>query len=166
MGRRKTRREKAPNGELSKAELDKLVCYRYAQCGNATLVGKEFGKSRMYVTRAWERLSEEERSALQSTRDEVDEDLNRRIIEAEHIAGDTFMRNIIAARELAGNEILRRFQDVNLRMMPNRDFTALVRLLCNVTAPEQEGQEEKEKQDTFRLRRESIREDIEKSLIN
>lgn len=165
MARRKSKREQAANGDLPKEELDKLICYRYSQSGNATAVGKEFHVSRMYVTRAWDRLSKDERDAIEDTKEQVDEELNQRILDAERIAGDTFMRNIIAAREQAGREILRRFNDANIRDIDNKDFASLMRLLCNICTPEQKN-EDIEKLDTFRLRRESIREDIEKSLIN
>lgn len=165
MARRKTKRSEASNGDLSKEELNKLICYRYAQCGNATTVGKEFKVSRMYVTRAWDRLTEDERTAIKHTKEQVDEELNQKILDAERIAGDTFMRNVIAARELAGREILRRFNDIHIQDMSNKDFAALTRLLCNITTPEEQAPEEVEKQDTFRQRRESIRASIEKSLI-
>ena len=160
MARRKTKSE-----DLKKEERLKLICYRYAQCGNATTVGKEFGVSRMYVTRAWDRLTEDERTAIKQTKEQVDEELNQKIIDAERIAGDTFMRNVIAARELAGREILRRFNDAHIQDMSHKDFAALTRLLCNITTPEEQSPEEQEKQDTFRQRREAIRESIEKSLI-
>ena len=56
----------------------------------------------MYVTRTWERLSPDEREALLSVREQVDEDLNRRIVTAEAAAGDEFTANVVQARELLG----------------------------------------------------------------
>lgn len=166
MARKKTKRKEAMDGDLTREELDKLICYRYAQCGNATSVGNEFKVSRMYVTRAWKKLSREEREAIKHTSEQVDEELNQKIIDAERIAGDTFMRNVIAAREIAGREILRRLNDAHVKDMGNKDFVALTRLLCNITSNEQPTNEEREKQDTLRQRRESIRTEIEKSLIS
>lgn len=166
MARRKSKRRDGDQEALSKQEKIKLICYRYAQCKNATTVGKEFGVSRMYVTRAWDRLTSEEREAIEHTKEQVDEELNQKILDAERIAGDSFIRNVIAARELAGRELLRRFNDAHIADISNKDFAALTRLLCSISTPEQENPEEKEKQDTFRQRRESIRENIEQSLIS
>lgn len=167
MARKRPKRKDESQGALSKQERDKLICYRYAQCRNATIIGREFGVSRMYVTRAWDKLTDDEREAIEHTKEQVDEELNQKILDAERIAGDHFMRNVIAARELAGREILRRFNDANIRDISTKDFTALTRLLCNIVTPEeQDNPEEREKQDTFRQRRESIRANIEQSLIN
>lgn len=166
MGQKKrTYRSKAYESDLPKEELDKIICYRYSQCGNYSAVAEQFGVSRSYVTRAWAKLSPEEQEAIRSVKEEVDENLNQKIIDAERIAGDTFMRNIIAARNIAGEEILRRLDPYNIRDISNTDFVALTKMLYSFASPN-DDKEEIEKQDTYRQRRESIREDIEKSLIS
>lgn len=151
-------------GELTKEEFDKIICYRFSQVKNATKVGEEYGVSRMYVKRAWARQTKDERETLKQMREQIDEDLNQRIIDAERVAGDHFMQNIITSRELAGREILRRFADPLLRDMTDRDLASLVKLLHTITTEQPPQPEDNEKQDTFRLRREAIRADIERTL--
>lgn len=120
---------------LEKQERDKLICYRYAQLRNASRVAQEYGVSRMYVTRTWERLTPDERETLLSVREQVDEDLNRRIVKAEAAAGDEFTANVVHARELLGKELIRRCTDVSLRNISDKDFTSLLRLVATIAAP-------------------------------
>lgn len=157
-GRHKKHRED-PN---ARQEQDRLICYRYAQCRNASSVGKEFGVSRMYVSRAWERLSEEERRALTDTTEEVSEQLNRRIIEAEQIAGDSFVRKIVEARNLAADELLRRFQK-DIKMISDKNFATLFRLVANITPSDEDDPGQN---DTYRRLRETIRQDIDNTNSN
>ncbi len=161
MAARKKAKQREKETDLqSRQERDKLICYRYAQCRNASTVGKEFGVSRMYVTRAWGRLSEDEQNALLDTSQQVDEELNQKILDAERIAGDAFVRKIVQAREIAAEELLRRFTGPNIKMISNKDFTSMLRLIAAISATEK-ADEHTETQDTFRLHRESIREDID-----
>lgn len=120
---------------LEKQERDKLICYRYAQLHNASRVAQEYGVSRMYVTRTWERLSSDERETLLSVREQVDEDLNRRIVKAEAAAGDEFTSNVVQARELLGKELIRRCTSVSLQEISDKDFTSLLRLVATIAAP-------------------------------
>ena len=159
--RRKTAARKQQEARLEKQERGKLICYRYAQLRNASRVAQEYGVSRMYVTRTWERLSPDEREALLSVREQVDEDLNRRIVTAEAAAGDEFTANVVQARELLGKELIRRCTSVSLKEISDKDFTSLLRLVATIATPgnnsdKPNGPEE----DFFNALRQSIRKSI------
>lgn len=156
---KRNRTSSQPQSTQDKREQDKLICYRYAQCHNATTVGKEFGVSRMYVTRAWARMTEDERAALADTTEQVDEQLNQKILDAERIASDNFVQKVVQARELLADELLKRVQGVSIRTISNKDFTSLLRLVANISAPEKT--DDGDQPDTLRRLRESIRDDIE-----
>ena len=159
--RRKTAARKQQEARLEKQERDKLICYRYAQLRNASRVAQEYGVSRMYVTRTWERLSSDERETLLSVREQVDEDLNRRIVKAEAAAGDEFTANIVHARELLGKELIRRCTDVSLREISDKDFTSLLRLVATIAAPGEGSDKPNDPAaDFFNSLRQSIRKSI------
>lgn len=134
--KRKTKADKQQEKRLEKQERDKLICYRYAQLRNASRVAQEYGVSRMYVTRTWERLTDDERETMLSVREQVDEDLNRKIIKAEAMAGDEFTANVVKARELLGKELLRRCSGKDIRMISDKNFTSLLRLAATIVAPD------------------------------
>lgn len=163
--KRQSPKKKETTELLSKEERNKAMMYRFAQTRNAVQVGEEFGVSRMYVKRAWDKLSEEEKNTLLDTEQQISEELNQKIIDAERISGDAFVRKIVEARMLGAEELLRRFKEQDIRMIPNKDFTSMMRMLLTVTGIEdKEDTEEKERQSTQRSRRESIREQIENQL--
>lgn len=163
-----TRKRKSPFRNTSdndrvaeKQERDKAICYRFAQLRNASRVAKEFGVNRMYVTRLWNRQTEDEKETLVSVREQVDEDLNRRILKAESIAGDTFVANIVAARENLGRELIRRCGEKIVREISDRDFTSLLRLVTAIASPPGNTEEPgKDKGDFF----DSLRESIDQSI--
>lgn len=146
---------------IEKQERDKIICYQYARCRNASRVAKEHGVSHVYVLRAWNRLSEEERDALFETREQVDEELNEKLLQAERIAGDTFIANLVFAREKLGRELVRRCTGDDIRTLSDKDFTSLLRLVATVTAPEEEKEEQRSENSTLRAYRQAIREEIE-----
>lgn len=113
----------------------------------------------MYVTRAWARMTEDERAALADTTEQVDEQLNQKILDAERIASDNFVQKVVQARELLADELLKRVQGVSIRTISNKDFTSLLRLVANISAPEKT--DDGDQPDTLRRLRESIRDDIE-----
>lgn len=163
--RRPSPKKKATEDVLSKEERNKAMMYRFAQTRNAVQVGEEFGVSRMYVKRAWDKLPEEEKDALLDTEQQISEELNQKIIDAERISGDAFVAKIIEARMLGAEELLRRFKECDIRMIPNKDFTSMMRMLLTVTGIDNQTEnEEKERQSTQRSRREAIREQIEQQL--
>lgn len=157
--RKKSKLQQAAGDPLSKQEMDKLICYRFAQCHNACTVAGEFGVSRMYVARAWARLPKEQQEVLFDTSDDISEELNQKIIDAERIAGDGFVRKVIQAREMAADELLRRFKQNNIKGISDKDFTSLLRLVSTIPADGAEG--DTDSGSTFRQHRESIREEIE-----
>lgn len=165
--KKRNRRQDAPSArqrELRKSEKqerDKQICYKYARCRNASQVGKEFGVSHVYVLRAWKRLSDDERAALLDTRDQVDEELNRKLIQAERIGGDKFIADLVRAREFLGQEILKRCTGTNIHLISNKDLTSLARLVVTVTSPDQVN-DTKQENETLRAYRQSIREQIDK----
>lgn len=160
--RKTAMRDRAGNDPAAeKQERDKAICYRFAQIQNATRVAKEFGVNRMYVTRLWNRQSAEEKEAIMSVREQVDEDLNRRILKAENIAGDSFAANIVAARENLGKELIRRCDETIVRGISDRDFTSLLRLVASIANPSENPTDPaKGKDDFFGSLRESIDQSI------
>lgn len=144
-----------------KQERDKAICYRFAQLRNACHVAKEFGVSRMYVSRLWNKLAPEDREALLSIREQVNDDLNRRIMQAEHISGDSFTSKIMKARENLGDELIRRCDKKVVQSMSNRDFTSLLRLVASIANPSENPTDSvKGKNDFFGSLRESIDQSI------
>lgn len=140
-----------------KQERDKLICYRYAQCRNASLVGKEHGVNHMYVLRAWERLTDDERDALLNVREQIDEELNRKLIKAEQIAGDEFVANVVRARELIGKELIRRCTGKDIRIISDKDFTSLTRLVASITSSgEEDKNDDSPQSSTFSAYRQAI----------
>lgn len=133
---RKSAARKQQDKRLEKEERDKLINYRYARLRNASRVAQEFGVSRMYVSRLWDRLPDAEREALLEVREQVDEDLNRKIAKAEEMAGDEFTANVVRARSLLGRELLRRCTGEDIRMLSDKDFTALLRLAATIASPD------------------------------
>lgn len=157
--KRKTAAQEREDKRLEKQERDKLICYRYARLRNATRVAQEYGVSRMYVTRLWERMPADERETLLSVREQVDEELNRKIVRAEAIAGDSFVADVIKARELLGRELLRRCTEEDIRLMTDKDFASLLRLAASIATPGGEGDADKE-DDIFRTLRQHIQASI------
>ena len=147
--RRKTAARQKEDQRLEKQERDKLICHRFAQLRNASRVAREYGVSRMYVTRIWERQSEEERDALLSVREQVDEELNRKIAKAEAIAGDKFTANVVQARELLGEELIRRCTSVDIREISDKDFTSLLRLVATIVAPDNDPDKPRNTEDSI-----------------
>ncbi|MEG1622796.1 MAG: hypothetical protein RR330_05430 [Alistipes sp.] len=146
---------------LGKRERDRLMCYRFAQLRNASAVGAEFGVSRMYVSRLWDRITNEEREMILDTSKEVVEDLNKKIITAEKIAGDEFIANVVKAREMAGRELIRRFTGKDIRMISNKDFSSLLKLVSDIAVNKGNETEIDPINSTFRQHREAIRNEID-----
>lgn len=158
--KRKTKAQLREENRLAKQETDKLICYRYAQCHNASRVAKEYNVNHMYVTRAWNRLSEEERNALLEVREQVDDELNHKLIKAEAIAGDEFIATVVRARDLMGQELIRRCTGKDIRMISDKDFTSLVRLVVSITIPTDADETNIPQSNILRTHRESIQQAI------
>lgn len=149
------------NEQLGKRERNRLICYRFAQLRNATAVAKEFDVNRMYVSRLWDKLANEDREAILETSKEVTEDLNQKIVDAEKIASDGFIANVVKAREMAGKELLRRFTSKDIRMVSDRDFASLVKLVADIATTNSDDNSKVDPlNSTLRMHREAISDDI------
>lgn len=163
MGRhkKKTPKKSSSEGRLNREELKKRYCYEYAKVRNFNIVAKQFGCHPESVRRAWNELSEEERSELENIEIDVNLDLNDKLLIAEKAAGDSFIEDVMAARIAAGRELRNRFQRGKIENISNKDFASLLRLIAVIApATEKEKESTPTQNSTFRAMRDSIMEDI------
>ncbi|MEG2370814.1 MAG: hypothetical protein RSB23_06590, partial [Alistipes sp.] len=109
----------------------------------------------------WDKLANEDREAILETSKEVTEDLNQKIVDAEKIASDGFIANVVKAREMAGKELLRRFTSKDIRMVSDRDFASLVKLVADIATTNSDDNSKVDPlNSTLRMHREAISDDI------
>lgn len=163
MGRKKKKKAQSnsEDAKLNKEALKKRYCYEYAKVRNFNIVAKHFGCHPETIRRAWNEMTEEERAELENIEVDVNLDLNDKLLIAEKAAGDTFIQDIMAARIIAGRELLNRFQHGKIEFISNKDFASLLRLIATITpVTEKEKESAPKDNNTFRALRDSIMDDI------
>lgn len=106
---------KKPKKTRPDAIRDAMICTEFANNGRPAIIGKKYGVHHTYVTRLWEKLSEEEKHAFRLKAEDVRDIATERIVAEQADAITTITEELVNLTQLSLAEYARRLRSPVLK---------------------------------------------------